>query len=611
MKKLLLIAFSLFVIFAHSNAQTPQAICYQALAKDEMGNSILEDNITIQLSIIEDSPIGNVVWIERHAVLTDAFGVFAVHIGEGQLVGGTLLSFANIDWGNHKYFLKVELDIEGGTNFDDMGTSQLISVPYALYAERSTFADEAGIAQFANEAGSAESAVYADTALVAVSVLGDDDGNPTNELQELITQGDQLFLQNADGSLNGGGIDFDDDDTNEIQELVLQNNTLLLQNPDGTLSNNGIELTSFEDNDSDPMNEIQELVLQNNTIFLQNADGTLSGSGVNISGSSSDDDGDPENELQELVVQNGELFLQNPDGTLSNNGIDIATSFANNDNDPENEIQELVVQNGELFLQNPDGSLSNNGIDIASSFVDDDNDPENEIQELVIQNGELFLQSADGSLSPSGISFDASDTNELQELSLDGNTISISNGNEIEFFTQDIPFMALGASFDLPQGISGEHIVLFEESFTVPPGKNFWITAGGPEVKILTNAGLFPHKTPPNMPVLGTGEIIEECMCTGILVDESDSITPQTITFLSGSSSYIVPPGKILFLKSGLATDEVGYIVVNGNPMEFTRSNFTRGTRVISFPEGTVIKPLASQVGDGLIFTGYLIDQGF
>ena len=76
--------------------------------------------------------MGTAVYVENHFINTDALGLFNLNVGTGGVQSGT---FASIDWSNDNYYLKVGLDASGGTNFVTMGTTQLLSVPYALYAK--------------------------------------------------------------------------------------------------------------------------------------------------------------------------------------------------------------------------------------------------------------------------------------------------------------------------------------------------------------------------------------------------------------------------------------------------------------------------------------------
>jgi Chaperone of endosialidase len=129
MKKLL----TLVSIFAALvlNAQAPQKFNYQAIARDNNGVELPNITLGIQISILDGSPTGTLVYQETHLVPTNQFGLFTLEIGTGTVVAGT---FANINWGSGSKYLKTELDITGGTNYTAAGTSELISVPYALYA---------------------------------------------------------------------------------------------------------------------------------------------------------------------------------------------------------------------------------------------------------------------------------------------------------------------------------------------------------------------------------------------------------------------------------------------------------------------------------------------
>jgi len=124
-----------------SNAQTPQAIPYQGVARNSSGNIIAGQNISLRLSIHDVTPAGTVVYKESHSATTNTLGLFSVSIGQGTVVTGTL---SGINWGTGAKYLQVELDPAGGVAYTDMGTTQLNSVPYALYAENANVPGVAG-----------------------------------------------------------------------------------------------------------------------------------------------------------------------------------------------------------------------------------------------------------------------------------------------------------------------------------------------------------------------------------------------------------------------------------------------------------------------------------
>jgi len=114
-------------------AQTPpNAFNYSAVARNAAGQPIATTTIGVQISILKSSATGSVQYSENHSVNTDAYGLFNLVIGTGAVQSGAM---ATIDWSNDNYYLKVSMDANGGTNFLTMGTTQLLSVPYALYAK--------------------------------------------------------------------------------------------------------------------------------------------------------------------------------------------------------------------------------------------------------------------------------------------------------------------------------------------------------------------------------------------------------------------------------------------------------------------------------------------
>lgn len=115
-------------------AQAPELINYQGIARGSSGVILSNQPITLKLSIHSGSTSGPVVYQETHSTATNQFGLFNVHIGGGSIVSGT---FASIQWGTNLFFIEVEMDENGGSSFSSMGTSQLVSVPYALYAKNS------------------------------------------------------------------------------------------------------------------------------------------------------------------------------------------------------------------------------------------------------------------------------------------------------------------------------------------------------------------------------------------------------------------------------------------------------------------------------------------
>jgi hypothetical protein len=114
-------------------AQTPEKMSYQAIVRDANNTLLVDKLVGIQVSILQNSETGSEVYIETHSVVTNMNGLFALEIGTGV----TSYDFSSIDWSNGPYFVKVETDPNGADNYSISGVSQLMSVPFALYAKAS------------------------------------------------------------------------------------------------------------------------------------------------------------------------------------------------------------------------------------------------------------------------------------------------------------------------------------------------------------------------------------------------------------------------------------------------------------------------------------------
>ncbi|MBQ7490125.1 MAG: hypothetical protein IJT51_06385, partial [Bacteroidales bacterium] len=133
MKKVLLfIAVSLMFV-GGLLAQAPQKFTYQAVVRDAYNTLVPSKPIGVKISILQSGLNGPVVYAEEHTTVTNANGLMTLQIGGGTVVNG---DFASIDWSAGPYFLKCETDPQGGTNYTVTGAQQLLSVPYALYSEK-------------------------------------------------------------------------------------------------------------------------------------------------------------------------------------------------------------------------------------------------------------------------------------------------------------------------------------------------------------------------------------------------------------------------------------------------------------------------------------------
>ena len=122
-------------------AQAPEGINYQALIRDASGVVVANQNVGIQLSLLQGSASGSAVYKETFSPTTNDFGLVNLQIGAGTPTLGT---FSTIDWNNGTYFIETAVDVNGGTSYVVISTTQFMSVPYALYAKNSGL-DSAGV----------------------------------------------------------------------------------------------------------------------------------------------------------------------------------------------------------------------------------------------------------------------------------------------------------------------------------------------------------------------------------------------------------------------------------------------------------------------------------
>jgi hypothetical protein len=212
--------FVALIITGSLMAQTPQSFKYQAVACDASGDVVADQAVGMQISILQGSTGGTALYVETFTPTTNEFGLINLNIGAGTVVSGDLTT---IDWNADIYFVKIEMDITGGTTYEEYGTSQLLSVPYALHAKTAAnifsgnYSDLSGapinVSTFTNDAGYFTSFTETDPVFgisVAASITGTDttywnnkldvevDGDLGNELQTLSISNDTIYL--TDGS---------------------------------------------------------------------------------------------------------------------------------------------------------------------------------------------------------------------------------------------------------------------------------------------------------------------------------------------------------------------------------------------------------------------------
>ncbi|MCD4745745.1 MAG: hypothetical protein K8R58_05555 [Bacteroidales bacterium] len=270
------------------NAQAPKVFKYEFLVRTYNGDIAANKNVNMRVSILDGSANGNIVYSETQNNTIDRFGMITLEIGNGTDKSG---EFKNIDWSKGDYYLK--MDELGGKNFLLMPTFQLLSVPFALYADKAANVDDA-------------------------------DADPRNELQVLSYSNDTLYLS------NGGFVNLSYADN---QTLSFHDDILFIKN------GNNVRLP-LNFSDTSAMNELQTISKLGDTIVLSNGGGLIidentiysSGEGIAI------------NET-EIINTAPSRWTTNNNNVFYNNG-----SAGLGTNNPENSAILDVASNTKGFL---------------------------------------------------------------------------------------------------------------------------------------------------------------------------------------------------------------------------------------------------------------------
>jgi hypothetical protein len=224
MKKKVFLSATFVAFVLIGLAQVPDAFNYQAVVRNNSGEVVDNQNVSFRLSILQGSESGTVLYAETHTISTNAFGLVNLKVGGGTLVSGV---FSPDGWGATSHFLKVEIDPDGGSSYSHLGTSELLSVPYAFHAQT-----------------------------VETDNVDDADADPFNEIQTLSLVGSDLILSDGGGMVTlpspSGG---DDWGTQTVES-------------DATLSGNGTG--------GDPLGVVGDLT-DDQTLSVVGNDLTISG----------------------------------------------------------------------------------------------------------------------------------------------------------------------------------------------------------------------------------------------------------------------------------------------------------------------------------------------
>ncbi len=343
---LLLFIFYFQLFTFNANAQAPERFPYQAVIRNNAGDVLKDRPVNIRVHLLQDTTL-EMVYGETHSVKTNEFGLVGLEIGNGDSLHG---NFSSINWKSGNVYIEIALK-EDENDYTVMGTTQLLSVPYAYYAK------------------------------TAVNV-NDDDTCIYNELQSLKLEDTTLLLTKTRDSINlarfrDGVNDADSILGNEwIDSVTIEGNNLLVHEGEQTIL---LNIQNIQ-NDADSVigNELIDSVkFRNDTLIISEGNGThitkvclgvLNQKNMSVD----DDDADPLNEIQYFKRDDNLLYLTD----INNNPTEDTVSLDIYDKDEQN----LTVEKN-----NKDTVLISieRGDTVSFSITDNDHCDTNEIQNLL------------------------------------------------------------------------------------------------------------------------------------------------------------------------------------------------------------------------------------
>jgi hypothetical protein len=381
-------------------AQAPQAISYQAIARDNNGIPLAETDVTVIFNIRAGSPSGVTEYREQHQTETNKFGLFILNIGQGSPLSG---SFVNIDWSAGDKYLQTE--INGTLN----GTTQLLSVPYAFFAQKAPDQQNLSI-NGTTLSISGGNAVQLPAGSGATTLDGLNDVNTPSPSNGQVLQWNGTAWVAATPS-SGGTF-------NAGSGIVINGNTI-----------SAVDISAS--------NEIQNLSLNGTTLSISG------GNAVQLPAGSGATTLDGLNDVSASSPANGQVLQWNGTAwvaaTPSSGGVTTLDGL--------NDVSAPSPSNGQVLQWNGTAWVAATPSSGGATTLDGLNDvsaPSPSNGQVLQWNGTAWVAATPSSggtfnagsgIVINGNTISASDisaSNEIQNLSLNGTTLSISGGNAVQ-----------------------------------------------------------------------------------------------------------------------------------------------------------------------------------
>ena len=236
--------FFLFICFVCPAQIVPKLVNYQAIAFDINGNPLNQESIDVKIAIFKGTSNNLLIYEEEHNLTTASNGLFSLQIGNGSTTGNGIISqFGNLDWNADDFFMNVQINI--GNGYEDLGTQQLVSVPFAFRANRAEFVTNPGTfitngtnITISGTGHSSSPYIISDNTLSTLATNNNGTFDYVNEAGLLTTVDFKSYINGGNNiSVSGTGlisdpylisgsfIELDDDPTNELITNFLINSS--------------------------------------------------------------------------------------------------------------------------------------------------------------------------------------------------------------------------------------------------------------------------------------------------------------------------------------------------------------------------------------------------
>jgi hypothetical protein len=410
MKRVLLPFFFLGLSVLQVMGQNPAGFNYQAVIRSSNGEIIQNQSVGIRISILKGGVTGDAVYVETFSTATNNLGIVNLVIGTGNPKEGVL---SDVEWSSDSHFIKVEIDIQGGSNYTEMGTSQLLSVPYAMHAKSaSQFKGEANsdpnapLFEIKNSKGEIVFAVYENG--VKIFIDEDEDGKTvggfavsgrttTKEVQDLLTVAPgetRLYVDESSGKTVGGFAVSGRTTTKEVEDIlhITTDNTQIYVG-----EGNGKTVGGFAVSGRTTTKEVEDILHitpENTQIYVGEGNGKTVG-GFAVSGRTTTKE--VENILQ-ITPENTQIYVGEGNGkTVGGFAVSGRTTTKGVE-----DILQITPDNTRIYVSESDGktvggfAVSGRTTTKEKGFYD--------VLKVVPERTDVFIKPPDNKLFPDGFS---------------------------------------------------------------------------------------------------------------------------------------------------------------------------------------------------------------